>query len=209
MFNEPEGGVSVKALGEKVSRGFEFVPDESESYQPSPHGESGILGLHSSRERGLLCFRGLAECQAKLNVAFQLSGVKPALAGFGGVVELEKSELNRALGEGRVEVEHMVAAAVVVCAPEIVAEGRVPNLRKLAHRGGLCSVQLSQEGGVDRFAVTAEAVGVNVDRPCEEVLVACHDVGEVSQALRCVSVRSDVDVNSAAEAGVALGACLS
>lgn len=60
-----------------------------------------------------MCFRGLAECQAKLNVAFQLSGVKSALSGFGGVVELEKSELNRALGEGRVEVEHMVTAAVI------------------------------------------------------------------------------------------------
>ena len=156
-----------------------------------------------------MCFRGLAECQAKLNVAFQLSGVKSALASVAGVVELEKSELDRALGESCVEVEHVVAAAVVVRASEIVAEGRVPNLRKLAHRGGLCSVQLSQEGGVDRFAVTAEPVGVNVDCPCEEVLVACHDVGEVSQALRCVSVRSDVDVNSAAEAGVALGACLS
>ena len=99
-----------------------------------------------------MCFRGLAECQAKLNVAFQLSGVKPALAGFGGVVELEKSELDRALGEGRVEVEHMVAAPVVVCAPEIVAEGRVPNLRKLAHRGGLCSVQPSQEGNVNNLS---------------------------------------------------------
>ena len=156
-----------------------------------------------------MCFRGLAECQTKLNVAFQLSGVKSALASVAGVVKLKKSELDRALGEGRVEVEHVVAAAVVVPASVVVVEGRVPNLSKLAHRGGLCSVQLSQEGGVDRFAVTAEAVGVNVDRPCEEVLVACHDVGEVSQALRCVSVRSDVDVNSAAEAGVALGACLS
>ena len=156
-----------------------------------------------------MCFRGLAECQAKLNVAFQLSGVKSALATVAGVVKLKKSELDRALGEGRVEVEHVVAAAVVVCASAIVAEGRVPNLRKFAHRCGLCRIQPSQEGGVDRFAVVVDAAFGNVDCSCEEVLVACHDVGEVSQALRCVSVRSNVDVNSAAEAGVALGACLS
>ena len=153
-------------------------------------------------------FRGLAECQAKLDVALEFSGVKAVLLVSFRVCKLEEAELDGPLCESCVEVEHVVAAAVVVCASAIVAEGRVPNLRKLAHRGGLCSVQLSQKGGVDRFAVTAESVGVNVDCPCEEVLVARHDVGEVPQCLRRVAVCSNVDVHPAAAGGVALRARL-
>lgn len=39
--------------------------------------------------------------------------------------------------------------------------------------------------------------------------MACHDVGKVAQALRRVSLRPDVDVDTASSGGVALGACVS
>ena len=38
----------------------------------------------------------------------------------------------------------------------------------------------------------------------QEALVACHDVGKGSQGLRCVPLRSDVDVDSASSGGIAL-----
>ena len=65
-------------------------------------------------------FCHLAECEAKLNVALELSGVEPVLLAVCRGVELEESELDRALGKGGVEVQHMVAAVVVVLAPVIV-----------------------------------------------------------------------------------------
>ncbi|EJX40226.1 hypothetical protein HMPREF1366_03076 [Enterococcus faecium ERV26] len=39
--------------------------------------------------------------------------------------------------------------------------------------------------------------------------MACHDVGEVPKALRCVAMRPDVDVDSASSGGVAFRSCVS
>ena len=58
----------------------------------------------------------LAQGQAKLNVAFQLTGVEAVALAVRRLVKLEKPELDRALGEGGVEVKHMVAAVIVMVA---------------------------------------------------------------------------------------------
>ena len=42
-----------------------------------------------------------------------------------------------------------------------------------------------------------------------QAFVARHDVGKVPKALRRVSLRPDVDVDTASSGGVALGACVS
>ena len=68
--------------------------------------------------------------------------MKPALAAGARRVELEKPELDRALREGRVQVEHVVAAAVVMIVAVVGRSLRgVPNLGKLAHGLRLASVK--------------------------------------------------------------------
>ena len=76
----------------------------------------------------------LAECQAKLNVAFKLSGMKSVLLSIGRCIKLEKSELDGSLCEGCVVVEHMVSAVIVVLAASVVTTlCAVPDVCKLAH----------------------------------------------------------------------------
>ena len=126
-----------------------------------------------------------------------------------GCVELEKAELNRSFGEGGMQVEHVVAAVVVMV---VAAVGgvitAVPNVCKGSHRLGLSAIQAPEEIRVNRPAVPGHAVGVEAKGVGQKVFVAGHDVGEVPQGLRSVAIRSNVDVHSAAAGGVALGACL-
>ena len=142
----PKGCVAVKALGVKVSCGLELVADEAEAEKPSPHCVFWVFVLLGLGACGADILCQLAQSQAKLNVALQLSGVKATLAVGGGSVELEKPKLNRTLGEGCVVVEHMVSAVVVVLASAVGGVvACVPNVGKLRHRGGLLSVDLIQE----------------------------------------------------------------
>ena len=199
-----EGCVAVEALGEEFSCGFEFVADESEAEEPGSHGVFLIFILLRFCACALDRLGELAECKAKLNVSLELPGVDAALAFFRGVVELEKPELDRALGEGGVEVEHMVSALVVMVVSAVVCSvAAVPDVRQLAHGRRLSLVEHPEEVGVGRFAVGGGAVAVNVDCLDEKVFVACHDVCEVSEGLGVVAVCSDVNVNSASVVGVA------
>ena len=81
--------------------------------------------------------------EAKLDVAFQLSGVKAVLLAIRGGIELEKAKLNRALGEGGVEVEHMVAPPSPPLPRhkrasggrrDTLRKGRIGNGEKVLHR---------------------------------------------------------------------------
>ena len=200
-----EGCVTVKALGQEVSCGLELVADEAEPQEPSPHGVFGVLVLLGLGAGGADFLRHLAEREAKLDVTLKLPCVEAVLLAVCRSVELEKPELDGAFGESGVEVQHMVAAAVVVLAPAVVlALAAVPDVRKLRHRAGLFAVQLVEEPRVDRAAVVAHAAAVKVKGIRQEVFVARHDVGEVAEGLRGVSLRSDVDVDSASSGGVAL-----
>ena len=132
----------------------------------------------------------------------------PALCGR--LIELEKPEFDRPLGKGGMEVQHMVAAVIVVVAPAAAcAVAGVPDVRKVRHRAGLPAVDLLQKPRVYRAAVAAHAAPVEFQRLSDQALMACHDVGKVAQALRRVSLRPDVDVDAASSGGVALGACVS
>lgn len=151
----------------------------------------------------------LAECKAKLNVALELSGVESVLLAVCRCIELEEPELDRTLGEGGVEVQHMIAAVVVMLASAVVGVlAAVPNVCKFCHSGGLSAVEPFQEPGVDRSAVAADAASVEVQRACQEVFVACHDVCKISKGLVCVSLGTDVNVDSAASGRIAFGSCL-
>ena len=206
----PECRVPGKVAGKEVPRRCELVPDESEAEEPCPHGVLRILVLLRFRacRPHILCH--LAECEAKLNVAFQLPCMDAAPALRCRLIELEKPELDGALREGRMVVEHMVSAVVVVLRPAVACSLRgVPDVRKLAHGLRLLAVDRLQEIRIHRAAVPVHAVAVELQSLCDQALVACHDVCEVAERLRRVAVRSDVDVDSAAPACIALCARVS
>ncbi len=158
-----ECGVAVQVLGEEVSCGFKFLSDEAEAEEPGSHGVFRIFDLGFFGAGGLDHHRHLAQCEAKLNVAFQFPCVKSAFAFPVGVCELEASELDRAVGEASVVVEHMVSAAVVMLGSAFVAVVIVPNVRQGIHRLGLSAVQLLEETLVDRPAVVADSTLVKAE----------------------------------------------
>ena len=206
---EAEAVVACKVLGEGFPCGCEFVPDEAHSHQPSPHGELFVflllfLGAGAPQ---VLCH--LAHCEAKLNVALELACVEPVLLAVGRRCELEKSELDRAFGEGSVEVEHVIAAVVVVVGSAVFAAlCAVPDVRKLCHRGGLFAVELFKESRVNCSAVAAHSALVYSDCLGDQGFVACHKVCEVSEALRCVSLGSNVAVDSTSLRVITARSCL-
>ena len=111
-------------------------------------------------------------------------------------VKLEKSELYGPLGEGCVEVEHVVSAVVVMVVSAVIGSvSGVPDVCKLAHGLRLLLVDRLEEILIDRAAVASDSVMVKGKALGEKALVACHDVGEVSEGLRCVAFCSDVDVD--------------
>ena len=100
----------------------------------------------------------------------------------------------------------MVAAIVVVMAASVVGSvALVPNICQGAHGLRLLFVDRLQEIRVNRSAVAAYSVVIQCQGIFQKAFVACHDVGQVSQGLRGVSLCSDVDVDSAASGVVALG----
>ena len=122
---------------------------------------------------------------------------------------MEKPEFNRALGEGRVEVEHVVPAGIVVLVSAVVrAVALVPDVPELVHGGGLLAVDSLQESGVYRAAVVAGAAGVDADGSADLLFVACHDVDQIPQGLCGVVALADVDVDSASSGGAALRSSL-
>ena len=205
----PECRVPGKVSGQEVPRRCEFLSDESEAKEPGSHGVFRILVLLRFRacRPHILCH--LAECEAKLDVAFQLPCVDTAFALGCRLIELEEPELDGALSEGRMVVEHMVAAVVVVLCSAVACSLRgVPDVRELAHGLRFLAVDRLQEVRVHRAAIPVHAVAVELQCLCDQAFVACHDVGEVAERLRRVAVRSDVDVDSAAPACIALCACV-
>ena len=199
-----EGCVPVKALREELSCGLELVTNKAEAKEPSAHCVFGVLVLLGLGACGSDCLCHLAQGEAELNVALELSGVESVQLAVCRGVKLEKTELDRALGEDSVEVQHMVAAVVVVLASAVVGVlTAVPDVRKVCHGGGFSVVQPFQEPGVNRAAVAADAASVEVQCACQEVFVACHDVCEVSERLGCVPLGADVDVNTAASGRIA------
>lgn len=153
----PECGIAFQVLCEKIPCGFELLADETEAEEPSPHCIFGILNLRLFGAGGLDHHRHLAQCEAKLDVAFQFPCVKPAPTLCVGVCKLEASEFHRSVGEAGVVVEHMVTAAVVMPVPAFVGVILVPNVCKGVHCLGLLAVQPFEEIMVDRPAVAVDS----------------------------------------------------
>ncbi len=112
------------------------------------------------------------------------------------IIEIEQSKLDCALCEHCVVICHMVSAFVVVLiSAVVVAVGFIPDVCKLCHRCGLLFVELFDESGIYCSAVSVDSALVNFQGIGNQLFVACHDVCEVAERLRCMSVRSDVNVN--------------
>ena len=65
-----------------------------------------------------------------------------------------------------------------------------------SNRSGLLSIDPFQKLGVNRSAVTVHSVAVNSDCFCQLAFMGRHDVHEVSDGLRCVSLPADMNMNS-------------
>jgi len=192
-----------------LSCGLELVADEAQAEEPGSHCVFGIFVLLGLGAGGADFLGHLAQCEAKLNIALQLACVEAVLLAVRRLVELEEAELDRALGEGGVEVKHMVAAVVVVLASAVGGSvAGVPHIGKVGHGAGLFAVDLGKEVGVDRAAVAADSAGINVEGGGQKAFVAGHDVDQVAEGLRGVAFGTDVDVYSAASGGIALGSGL-
>ena len=201
----PPCAVAVHVCKEEVPRRFEFLPDEPEAEHPAPEGVSFVLGLLGLGACEAYLLGKLAHGQAKLDHRLEVTRVEPVLLAVCRGIKLEKPEFNRVLREGRVEVEHVVPAVVVVVASSVLAMlAFVPDIRKLAHGRGFLPVDLFQESGVHRPAVSALPPGIHLDGFGNLALMARHDVHQVADGLGRVPLGPDVDVDSAAPSGVAL-----
>ena len=98
----------------------------------------------------------------------------------------------------------MVSAVVVVLISAVICTvRRIPDVCELCHVGWLFLVQLFDELGIDRSAISVHSALVDFQGICNQSFMARHKVGEVSQGLRCVSVGTDVNVYSGSDACMA------
>ena len=206
---EAESCVACKVLREDVPCRGKFPADEAEAHQPCPHREFGVFPLRFFGACSLEVFRRFGKGEAKLDVALEFACVEAAPALCRGVRELEEAKFNGAFGEGRVEVQAMVARTVVVLLPAVCgAVSFVPDVREFFHRLRLFLVEAVEEDAVHRAAVASEAALVDAHGGDQEAFVACHEVGKVSKRLRRVAAFADVDVHAAHMGGVALCSCM-
>lgn len=97
----------------------------------------------------------------------------------------------------------MVSAVVVVLISAVILSLRgVPDVGELCHRARFFPIDLLQKVRVNRSAIMSHPIGIEFQSLGKQGFVACHDVGEISQGLRCVPIRSDVDVNACTNSGV-------
>ena len=98
----------------------------------------------------------------------------------------------------------MVSAVVVVLISAVICTVcRIPDVCELCHVGWLFPVQLFDELGIDRSAISVHSALVDFQGICNQSFMARHKVGEISQGLRCVSVCSNVNVYSGSDACMA------
>ncbi len=187
---------TVKVLGEVFAAVLEFVPDKADPVEVGSHGEFLVFDLRLFGACAPLSQCLMVEGKGEDNVASDFACVKGAV---------EPSQLNRAVSvEKAVKVEEMVAAVVVMgISRSVVAV--VPDVLNGLKIQFLDSVQFLDQFTVHLLAESCP-FGVDLQGFVKEVVLACDDVDEVLDALRCVVRSVKVDVNAAG--GVGKSACL-
>ena len=85
--------------------------------------------------------------------------------------------IDRMFREGRVEVQHVIPAVVIMVAPAVVTVlALVPNIRQLAHGLRFLFIDLLQKSGIHRPAVSALPPGIYLDGFGDLALMARHDI---------------------------------
>ncbi len=175
--------------------GLEFVADEPEPEHPAPEGVFFIIRLGLPC-RGLLLREGLmSNGQAELDVCLDFSGVERPV---------EKPELNRSLGEGGMQVQPMIAGAVVMVSPSIGCF-LIPEVGDPVQGVRLFPVEFLQEGGVRLPAVPAFPRGIDLESAVNHVFLARHNVHQVPQGLYREPFGPDMDVDAAGLVGKGTG----
>lgn len=186
--------------------GFEFLSDEAQAEEPAPEGVFGVVGFRPRRACRLAVQCLGAHCQAKLDVAFDLSRMERCV---------ECAELNgarRALcGESGMQVEQVVAAVVVMpacAAPPVVGASAVvlvPKLGEGVHGGRLLPVEDFEEIGLHRLAPAFAPAVTDAKRLREEILFRVDDVHQIAQRSGRVLAEADVDVDAAGAVNLRAG----
>ena len=102
--------VSAESSCKHLSCGLKLLANESHPEKPCSHRVLWIFVLLGLGACKLYILGQLAECQAKLDVSLELTCVEAVLLSISRCVELEEAEFNCAFCEGRMVVEHVVAA---------------------------------------------------------------------------------------------------
>ena len=105
---EPEGCIAVKVSCQEIPCCGEYLAYKAQPHQPCPHGEFRIVVLLGFRACRSDHFCHLAQCKAKLNVAFKLSCVKSVFLAVCRLVEVKASKFDSAFCKCCVVIQHMV-----------------------------------------------------------------------------------------------------
>ena len=90
----------------------------------------------------------------------------------------------------------MVSAVIVMMGSAVFAVlALVPDIRKIFHGLRLLFVYLFKESRVNRAAITVLSMPVDLDCLCNLAFMRCHNVYQISDGLRCMSLCSDVNVD--------------
>ena len=199
----PPSRVAGQELEQVFPRGGKFVSDEAQPEEPATEGVFRVIGNRARGAGGLAGQRLCADGEAQLDIRLYLACVECAVEG---------PELNGVCGplggEGRVEVEQVVTAVVVVPlrAPPPVgtcASGAgVPEPGEGFHRRGLAPVQLGEEARLNRAAPACAPFGRDTQSHGQQVFLGVYDIHQPPQALRGVLAEADVDVDAAGTVGL-------
>ena len=171
--------------------GLEFVADESEPEHPASEGVFLIVrfGLPC---RGLLLREGLmGDGQAELDVCLDFPGVERPV---------EKPELDSPFGKGGMQVQPVVAGAVVMMVPSVRCF-LIPEVGDAFQRVQLFPIEFLQESGVCLPAVPAFPRGVDLEGAVNHLFLTRHDVHQVPQGLGGEPFGPDMDVDAAGLVG--------
>ena len=108
LWGVAECRVAGQPLGQDLARRREFVPDEAQPEEPSPHRVLRVFVLLGLGAGGFDLLRHLAEQERKLYEAFQNPGVQPVPLSVCRRIKLEKPQLDCAVRKQSVVIEHPV-----------------------------------------------------------------------------------------------------
>lgn len=188
-------GVARQVLQKVMAAGLEFVADQAKAEHPAAEGVFFIVRFGLPCRGFLLGQRLMRHGKAELDVGFDFAGVEGAV---------EKAELDGAFGEGGVEVQAVVAAAVVMHVPSAGCF-HVPEVCEFRHRRRPFLIEFFEEPFVGLAAVAVFPARVDSEGAVDQVFLAVKDVYQIPQGFGREPFRSHMDVDAAGAVGEGAG----